>query len=477
MDEEGELAFEATDLDLPLLASSLGPTRVGQATLTMTVVPLGASSRGQVGRQVVRIGELIAIPRAALHLREVSLAPMAQMVPAKFDADLYLTGNRIEVYDEGADGARRPGVRGEMGPGTFLVDGDATIAHWDPGKWEESQFDVRLSLEGARLALPGVIDARIDGSVRLTRDHDTPGALLTTRRVGAVGHDPLVVSDAVLRVPKVKFGETRGQLFFSPTLDVVVLVGEDVQFRYGSERRPSEVKVKPGHLPEEGEPSGYLRVGGTASADGVELVGEFESREGVLAFPNGTLQLQQARAWVSREAGESPVVMINATAAGRVGDYYVSFRPSGQIVPYDADLVRLNATSIPPLEEGFVLALLGGTVVAQAAESKSDLARLLSDPTRAPGREGQIEGVMVPAFTSSSGSEVGFDVGTSGQVRLRLAQKLSDRFVVSYVDSLTGARGSYTLRFIYQITHLWSIGRAVDELEQGRWEVQAFIPF
>jgi hypothetical protein len=209
----------------------------------------------------------------------------------------------------------------------------------------------------------------------------------------------------------------------------------------------------------------------------VKLVGEFESREGVLAFPNGTLQLQQARAWVSREARQPPIVIINATAAGRVGDYYVSFRPSGQIVPYNADLLQLNATSIPPLEQGFVLALLGGTVVAQGAESQSDLARLLSDPTRAPGREGQIEGVMVPAFSSTSGPEVGFDVATSGQVRLRLAQELSDRFVVSYVSSLTGARESYTLRFIYQITHLWSIGRAVDELEQGRWEVQAFIPF
>ncbi len=124
-----------------------------------------------------------------------------------------------------------------------------------------------------------------------------------------------------------------------------------------------------------------------------------------------------------------------------------------------------------------MLALLGGTVVAPTPESQSDLAGLLGDPTRAQGQGGQVEGVMVPAPWSTSSSQVGVDVGVSGQVRLRLAQELSDRFVISYVSSLTGARESHTLRFIYQITHLWSIGRAVDEFEQGRWEVQAFIPF
>ncbi len=476
-EQGGELKLGVDNLDLQLLDPSLPLARLEHGSLTLTALPPAAASMRAPGRSPLRIGGLAVIPQADLHLESVSFAPVTGMTPVEFDADIYLRGNRVLIEDVTEEGDTRPGVRGEMRPGTFFVDGHAEIAHWDPGKWEENQFDVRLKLDDAHVVLPDLIDAKVDGSVRLTRDPDTVGALLTTRRRGGVGHDPLVVSDAVLGVPEVEVSKLHGEPPFSPALDVMVLVGENVWFHYGSTRRPTKIEVTPGNLTEKGESTtGYLHVGGTATAEGVKLAGKFESEKGDLAFPNGKLTLQQATARVGQDVGGSPIILIDAIATGRIGEYYVSVHPSGQVFPYDADLLQLNATSIPPLDEVLILALLGGTIVAPSRESQSDLAGFLRDPTRVQGRGGQVEGVMVPAFSSTSG-EVGFDVEASGQMRLRLAQRLSDRFAISYVSSLGEASTSYTLRFTYQITRLWSIGRAVDELEQGRWEVQAFIPF
>jgi hypothetical protein len=73
--------------------------------------------------------------------------------------------------------------------------------------------------------------------------------------------------------------------------------------------------------------------------------------------------------------------------------------------------------------------------------------------------------------------EMSLDVGLSGLVRLRLGQRIAQRIVISYVSALTGASGSRTLRFNYEITPRWSVGYGVNELNQGRWEAQAFIPF
>jgi hypothetical protein len=73
--------------------------------------------------------------------------------------------------------------------------------------------------------------------------------------------------------------------------------------------------------------------------------------------------------------------------------------------------------------------------------------------------------------------ELSLDLALEGQVQLRLGQRLFERMVVSYVSTLSGPAESRTLRFNYEVTPLWSLGWAVNELDQGRWEVQALVPF
>jgi hypothetical protein len=73
--------------------------------------------------------------------------------------------------------------------------------------------------------------------------------------------------------------------------------------------------------------------------------------------------------------------------------------------------------------------------------------------------------------------ELSLDVALAGPVRLRLGQRLLKRLVVSYVSTLTGPVESRTLRFSYEVTPRYSVGYGVNELDQGRWELQAFLPF
>ncbi|MBN1461484.1 MAG: translocation/assembly module TamB domain-containing protein, partial [Armatimonadetes bacterium] len=263
-----------------------------------------------------------------------------------------------------------------------------------------------------------------------------------------------------------------------------ILVGENVVFRYGSDQRPTEIKIMPGGISEEGEPTGYLDIGGQLSAADLTLDGEVQSREGRLSFPNGVLTLRRATAWIDRKAAKPPVVTVAAEADGRVGEYYVTLNPVGQVYPLETEPglgpppFALNLSSAPYLEEAFVLALLVGPVVAPTRGGQADVSTLLADPTRGPSSGGQITGVRLPAFGDSLGmQELSLDVGLTGSVQLRLAQRLSERILLTYVSALTDQQESYSLKASYQFTPLVSVGWAVNELDQARWELQSFIPF
>jgi hypothetical protein len=168
-----------------------------------------------------------------------------------------------------------------------------------------------------------------------------------------------------------------------------------------------------------------------------------------------------------------------------VGDYLVSLRPSGQIYPSEtgeagrsAPGLALNLVSLPEMEEAYVLALLKGPIVAPSLGARSDITSLLAEPTGAGRGSGQITGIRVPAFGNSLGmQELSLDVALTGPVRLRLGQRILKGLVVSYASTLSGPVESRTLRFSYEVTPRYSLGYGVNELDQGRWEANAFIPF
>ena len=296
--------------------------------------------------------------------------------------------------------------------------------------------------------------------------------------------EPLILSDAVLGLPSL--GVSRAPFPLSPQLDVGVLIGGNVHFRYGSGRNDTDILVDPG---KRGPPStGYLRLRGLPTLEGIILDGEGESYQGTLAFPNGALTLRRGTAEISRseiavKAGQPPHVWVSAEADGRIGDYYISINPTGQIYPPVAAEGQLggaplsfNASSVPPLAQAYITALLAGQTLAPAVGGTRDIAELLSNPGATGITGGPITGLVLPG-ASLGLHELSFDVALHGPVRLRVGERLFRRVLLSYVSPLNGPPESRTFTMTYEVTSQWSVGWGVNELDRVRWEIQSFRRF
>ena len=205
-------------------------------------------------------------------------------------------------------------------------------------------------------------------------------------------------------------------------------------------------------------------------------------------FPNGALTLRRGEATIQREVGEKATrISIEAEADGRIGDYYVSINPEGQIYPPassygpSGNLIpspfRWNARSLPHLDEGYVLALLVGPVAAPARGGTQDLGALL----RGPGESsvpGEITSIMLPSLGGALGlHEFSVDLAFRKPVRLRVGERLFSRVTVSYASALSGPVESRSLRVDYEVTPRLTVGWSRDESERALWEVQSFVPF
>jgi hypothetical protein len=479
------LVLDVGNLDLRLLAPWLG-TDVelgGMATINFDISGSLTSPvlRGDIFADDLRVGGLtleaaaaspIHVEEGVLNVEEIrlrngpmeghgsaeSLSLLPEMQPAVFDADVYLVGNRLILRDGGGPDSELaiPGIQGSLGSGAFEVGGEIVLRELSPARWDRNRFDVTAEFRQAQVVMGSFLDLQVSGVLALRNDPTTGRPRLTTPR-------DLLVSEATLGLPDETLGAPSGEMPFTPDVEARLLVGE---------------------IPQEGEPTGYLDIGGRLSADGLTLDGEARSSEGRLSFPNGVLTLRRATTWLDKKAGGPPIVTVAAEADGRVGEYYVTMNPVGQVYPSEPEPglgpppFALNVSSAPYLEEAFVLALLVGPVVAPTRGGQTDVSTLLADPTRGSNSGGQITGVRLPAFGDSLGrQELSLDVGLTGSVQLRLAQRLSERVILTYVSALTGQQESYALKASYQFTPLVSVGWAVNELDQARWEIQSFIPF
>lgn len=458
-----------------LEAATVGPIELKEGVLTLERIRLRKGPMEAIGNASVPVyaaeREGVGEARAELHLADAVFAPMEGMTPAVFDADVYLAGRRLLFTQSPEYPGAGPGVRGQMGSGRFAIGGEVVLNALALDEWDQNVFDVSLTLDGAELEIPALVEGKLDGAIRLATEDGS--AVVKTPR-----GEPLVFSEALLGLPEARGMPTAEALPFAPEVDVTVLVGRDVRFQYGAGARATRIEIQPGRPPTEGEEgTGYVHLKGRLSPEALKVDGKFDMEEGQIAFPNGVLELERGTARVLREAGQFRI-MVSAAANGRVGDYTVTLRPSGQIYPFDEKQFDLNAASIPYLDEAYVMTLLVGPVVAPSRGGRQDIAALLAEPGRSSGVGGQVTGILFPPFGSALGmQEVALDVALEGQVRLRIGERFLERFVVSYVSALSGPSESRTLRINYEITPLWSMGWSVNERDRGRWEVQAFVPF
>jgi hypothetical protein len=475
----------------PLESVSAYPIRFGDGVLTVeelsvrngpmeatgtATIPLDLSQPGSVSNLLA-----IAFSTADLGVTNAEFSPVKGMDPIRFNADLHAEGGTLYLKDGAGPTGSSPGIHGTMGSGKFTAGGTVTLGNFFMGQWSWGpSFDITANFDDAEVSIRDLFDLTVDGAVMLKNDAEGQ-PLITTEQRDPPAQRPLVISDAAVSLQQPEgFRSNLGGLF-APRLNVQLAVGSNVWLRRGSEQRPTKILFDPARTAPDGTRSGYLDIGGIMTGQGVTLDGEFESRQGQLAFPNGVLTLQRATAWVTRVAGQKPVVTVSAEAEGWVGDYLVSLRPVGQIYPPQSrgeSALALNLESLPRLESAYVMALLEGPVVAPSRGGQPDLATMLAEPTLANGGGGEITGIRLPPFGNSLGmQEFSLDVALAGPVKLRMGQRILKRLVVSYVGTLSGPVESRTLKLNYEVTPRYAIGYGVNELDQGRWEANAFIPF
>ncbi|MFB3882652.1 MAG: translocation/assembly module TamB domain-containing protein [Armatimonadota bacterium] len=456
--------------------------------------PMEATGSASIPVDVSHPGSLynllaVAMSTADLSVRKGEFQPVTAMEPIRFDADLHARAGTLYLTDGAGPTGPNPGLRGTMGAGSFTVGGTIGLGQLAMGEWSwVPRYDVTATFDRAEIAIPRLFRLTVDGQLDLTND-PAGHPLITTVRGDPPTQHPLTISDATVTFEQPeRFRSTTGNLF-APRLDVQLQVGSNVWVRRGGGQRPTAILVDPARAAAGVLTSGYLNIGGIMTGEGVTLEGEFESHQGQLGFPNGLLALRRATAWVTRAAvgdqgraaGQPPVVTVSAEAEGRVGDYLVSFSPVGQVYPPQPrgeSALALNLESLPRLESAYVLALLSGPVVAPSRGGQPDLATMLAEPTSANGGGGEITGIRLPAFGNPLGmQEFSLDLALSGPVKLRVGQRLLKRLVISYVGTLSGPVESRTLKLNYEVTPRYAIGYGVNELDQGRWEVNAFVPF
>jgi hypothetical protein len=475
----------------PLESVSAYPIRLSNGLLTVEELSLRNGPMEATGSATIRldlsqpgsVSNLLAIAfsTADLGVTNAEFSPVKGMDPIRFNADLHAEGGTLYLKDGAGPTGSSPGIHGTMGSGKFTAGGTVTLGNFFMGQWSWGpSFDITANFDDAEVSIPDLFELTVNGQVKLENDAEGQ-PLITTEQDDPPAQRPLVISDAIVSLQQPEgFRSNLGGLF-APKLDVRLEVGSNVWLRRGSDQRPTKILFDPTRTAPDGTRSGYLDIGGIMTGQGVTLDGEFESRQGQLAFPNGVLTLQRATAWVTRAAGQKPVVTVSAEAEGRVGDYLVSLNPVGQIYPPQPrgeSALALNLESLPRLESAYVMALLAGPVVAPSRGGQPDLATMLAEPALANGGGGEITGIRVPAFGNSLGmQELSLDVALAGSVRLRMGQRVLKRLVVSYVSTLSGPVESRTLKLNYEVTPRYAIGYGVNELDQGRWEANAFIPF
>jgi hypothetical protein len=420
-------------------------------------------------------------PSGWLRVTNGSFTPLLGMTPAVFNAYLELSERTLYIEEITTQGplATTPGVVGTLGGGRFTVTGTIEFPSFRLTELGQAKYDLTIDLGAARapvgLEIKDFLSVKLAGRLRVLNgtvevdDHQFTGPVLQTEK----GH-PVIVSNGWVGVPpKGQRILSQGLSLGAPLLaDLLLLAGPGLRFEYGPVKAVAAVGG-----PTVDPTTGYLYARGPLTAQDLTLNGRFDSHSGTVKFPAGTLDIEQARAEITKTLGQLPQIYISARATGTVGDYFVSLNPTGRIYPPPGPAeppLSLGIRTIPSLSEPLALALLIGSVVAPGPGTVAGPLDLLLHPGETLPRTGTLTGLTVPGLGAPG---VAVNWLFQGPLVLVLRQRLFGKFYASYASPLGGPVVNEQLTFTYQVSRRWSLGWSVNGLDQTRWQVQSFAEF
>jgi autotransporter translocation and assembly factor TamB len=346
------------------------------------------------------------------------------------------------------------GRAGQVGRFEVKAGSSVELRHLDRERFTRNRFDISLEAKQMPIRVAGLAAGDIDASLKLAGGGERPLSLSG----GATAHDGF----------SVQMGrEFRGR---GPLAGLPLDAALDIDLRVLPALWATSASARIGL-------QGRGHITGTVKSPRLSAV--LEGTSGWLQFPTARLRIVHSSADVSIAPGVSGQIegrfIVRVQAEGQVKGYEVVLTMSGP-----ADNMSVSATSVPPLPERDITALLtGGAPFAEALaapEAGALLARTARDVLTAslgPQALRPLERV----FTTGLGlEEFSFEFNYGEPVRVRtgtylLRQILGRQLYLSYSRTLTGRLPSFTLRISYQLTPYLALSWSTREQETDRLEL------
>jgi len=337
-------------------------------------------------------------------------------------------------------------------------------------------YDLTLSVDGARPRYSNVFLGTLDGRVRAT----TPGPGEPVRIAGAV-----TVSRATVGLPPAPQQVVREltgmpEWFPSPSFDLALAIGEDVEFKtagISAPLQPSATAVTMVGTPQRPIISGMVQVQeGRASVPAGALDVATAGVQFTVQPAPGTGQQRPPVALTvdGRVWGTATKRITDAMVGGRnIGTLDVLLEVSGSL----PDQVVVHASSIPPLAEEQIYALLGaqqllGGFGGGAGESLSDvMSRQFMDALGAAFRHYIFQPFAedLKRMLGLSMLEVSF--AYEHPVQIKLGKYFIENLLVTYETRL-GAENEWEAGVSYRVSNSYEVSFETNHLNNHRLLVE-----
>jgi hypothetical protein len=333
-----------------------------------------------------------------------------------------------------------------------------------------------LIADNSRIWSKGIVDAVVDGAVRISGPGDgTPADVAGTWTVshGRFGLPPTSGGgEADLFAPSSNYPK--------PNFDVRLAFGPDMVFTAGGVHAPLR-------------PSTVAHLTGTLQRP--VLTGLIEAQTGRTQIPGGVATIQSLGASYKLAPRDEPIkrdpvvlaitgdvwglaetVIQSATVQGReVGPVTIAISLSGTL----PDQFEIRADSRPSLPEEQIYALLGAAPLgyfAGGGGGAGDLGSVLSDQFLGALAAGFKVAVFEPIeqqLRRALGlSELSLNFAFNQPIEIRLGKYLMEDLLVSYRTALGGPDGEYDLSVSYVVSGSTRVSYTTDERDSHRLQVE-----